>query len=127
VSEGGAEQQLKVQSISLNKQHQVLAFVHPMLNVDVDNNAWRCGRKTRQVMFHDRIKLLQDKFEDAPRDLWEGASKDAVHTAEFAHDIGNWPCVVLSRAGTRRELFLREPLDPSEHFGSDPKLDPVTS
>ena len=39
----------------------------------------------------------------------------------------NWQHVVLSRVGTRKGLFLREPLDPSEHFGSDPKLDAMTS
>ena len=57
----------------------------------------------------------------------QGASKDAIYIARFTYGIQNWPYVVLSRVRTRRGLFLREPLDPSENFGSDPKLDAMTS
>jgi hypothetical protein len=55
----------------------------------------------------------------------QGASKDAICIAKFTHGMRNWPCVALSRV--RRGLFLREPLDPSEQFGSDPKPDAMTS
>jgi hypothetical protein len=57
----------------------------------------------------------------------QGASKDAIYIACFAHGARNWPHVALSRARTRKGLFLREPLDPSEHFESDPNLDAMTS
>jgi hypothetical protein len=57
----------------------------------------------------------------------QGSSKDAVCIAKVAHGMRDWPHVVLSRAQTRRGLFLQEPLDPLENFGSDPKLDAMTS
>jgi hypothetical protein len=57
----------------------------------------------------------------------QGASKDAIYIACFTHGARNWPHVVLSRVRTRKGLFLREPLDPSEHFESDLKLDAMTS
>jgi hypothetical protein len=57
----------------------------------------------------------------------QGSSKDAVCIAKFACSMPDRPCVVLSRARTRRGLFPREPLDPPENFGSDPKLDAMTS
>jgi hypothetical protein len=57
----------------------------------------------------------------------QGASKDAIYIAGFTYGIQNWPYVVLSRVRTRKGLFLREPLDPSGDFGSDPKLDAMTS
>jgi hypothetical protein len=98
VSEAGPEKKLKVNNISLNKQHQVLAFVPPMLNADEDeDNAWRRGWKTRQVMFHDRIKLLRDEFGLAPPDLWESClpskSKDWCEFATLFFDdafLENW-------------------------------------
>jgi hypothetical protein len=57
----------------------------------------------------------------------QGASKDAIYIACFTHGTWNWPHVVLSRAKKGKGLFLREPLDPLEHFESDPKLDAMTS
>jgi hypothetical protein len=57
----------------------------------------------------------------------QGSSKDAIYIAKFTHHMRDWPCVMLSRVQTRRGLFLREPLDPFENFGSNPKLDAKTS
>jgi hypothetical protein len=57
----------------------------------------------------------------------QGSSKDAIYIAKFTHHICDWSCVMLSRVQTRRGLFPRDPLDPLENFGSDPKLDAMTS
>lgn len=89
--------------------------------------ALRTGRSKTEKIKMSAIQLPLISNNATTGHKLQGASKDAIYIAKFTYGIRNWPYVVLSRVRTRRGLFLREPLDPSEHFGSDPKLDAMTS
>jgi hypothetical protein len=89
--------------------------------------AFRTGRSKTEKIKMSAIQLPLISNNATTGHKLQGASKDAIYIARFTYGIRNWPYVVLSRVRTRRGLFLREPLDPSENFGSDPKLDAMTS
>ena len=89
--------------------------------------AFRTGRSKTEKIKMSAIQFPLISNNATTGHKLQGASKDAIYIAKFTYGIQNWPYVVLSRVRTRRGLFLREPLDPLEHFGSDPKLDAMTS
>jgi hypothetical protein len=62
-AEGG--KQPKVNSILLNKQQHVLAFIYPRL-WPTKENSWGRGWKNPQVQFHNWVKLLREAFGDVP-------------------------------------------------------------
>ena len=55
----------------------------------------------------------------------QGAAKERMFLSTF-WCRPNWPCVALSRAKTRKGLFLRKPLDPSKDCSVDANLEAMT-
>ena len=52
----------------------------------------------------------------------QGSTKESIFITRFFYETKNWNYVVLSRVRTRKGLFLKEPLDPSQDFTMDDSL-----